>query len=83
MSDLETTLRTMARNGRLNHVSVGFINGKWSGSYRGVEDRDGRIFEASDPVAAIMGALTGRKVVEVATTKKVVAKPKQEEEDLL
>lgn len=92
MSDLETTLRTMARNGRLNHVSVGFINGKWSGAYRGVEDRDGRIFEAADPVAALIGALTGRKIAPateaknapVAATKTVVAtKPKQEDEDLL
>lgn len=61
-SDLENTLRSMAKSGRLNHVSVGFINGKWSGSYRGVENRDGRIFDADDPVAALIGALTGRKI---------------------
>ena len=84
MSDLEGTLRALARNGRLNHVSVGFINGKWSGSYRGVDDRDGRLFEANDPVAAIMGALTGRKVAAVTEAKKVpVTKPKPEDEDLL
>lgn len=84
MSDLEATLRTMARSGRLNHVSVGFINGKWSGSYRGVDDRDGRHFEANDPVAAIMGALTGKKIATVTEAKKApVTKPKQEDEDLL
>lgn len=82
-SDLESTLRSMARSGRLNHVSVAFSNGKWFGSYRGVENKDGRHFEASDPVAALMGALTGRKIAPVTEAKKApVTKPK-EDEDLL
>lgn len=84
MSDLESTLRTMARSGRLNHVSVGFINGKWSASYRGVENKDGRIVDDKDIVIAFMGALTGRKIAPVTEAKKVsVTKPKQEDEDLL
>ncbi len=86
MSDLESTLRSMAKSGRLNHVSVAFSNGKWSGSYRGVEDRDGRHFEANDVVSALMGALTGRKVAEPAapSREKAPAKVKpKEDEDLL
>lgn len=80
MSDLESTLRTMAKSGRLNHVSVGFINGKWSAAYRGVEDRDGRIFESNDIVAALIGALTGRKIAPPAQPK---AKKATVDEDLL
>ena len=79
MSDLENTLRTMAKSGRLNHISVGFINGKWSAAYRGVEDLDGRIFEANDIVSALIGALTGRKVTAPPDPKKV----RPQEEDLL
>lgn len=80
MSDLENTLRTMAKSGRLNHVSVGFSNGKWSGSYRGVENRDGRIFDADDPVSALIGALTGRKVAPPVQPK---ARKAAVDEDLL
>lgn len=84
MSDIESTLRSMAKSGRLNHVSVGFINGKWSGSYRGVEDRDGRIFEADDPASALIGALTGKKVAPPVPPKVARATKKPvEDEDLL
>lgn len=86
MIDIESTLRSMAKSGRLNHVSVGFINGKWSASYRGVEDRDGRIVESNDIVSAFIGALTGRKMAEPAapSREKAPAKVKpKEDEDLL
>ncbi len=58
MSDLETHLRSAAKAGRLNYISVGFSKGVWSASYRGVDDRDGRIFDHKDVVAALTGALT-------------------------
>lgn len=64
MSDIETSLRALAKSGRLNHVSVGFINGKWSASYRGVGDKDKRMAEHSDPASALLMALTGRKIDE-------------------
>jgi len=80
--DLPALIRAAAKSGRLNHISVGFINEKWSASYRGVEDRDGRIFCHSDPVDALIGAITGRKIPEPP-----VVKPKRtkivQEDDLL
>ena len=82
MSDLEGTIRTLARNGRLNHVSVGFSNGKWCAAYRGVDDRDGRIFEDRDPIVALIGALTGRKIAPPVQPK-VVKKTTAVDEDLL
>lgn len=85
-TDLETALRTAAKSGRLNHVSVGWINGKWSGSYRGVENRDGRIFDHDDIVSALIGAITGRKMPAPEVVKKVrkkVDEVKDEYEDLL
>ena len=84
MSDIETTLRSLAKSGRLNHVSVGFINGKWSGSYRGVDHNDFRIFAADDPVSALIGALTGKKVAPPVPPKVARATKKLvEDEDLL
>jgi len=88
VSELEAAIRNAARSGRLNHVSVGFINGKWSASYRGVEDRDGRIVAHSDPVSALMGALTGRKIPEPPPPAPVAKKKKptpvvEDDEDLL
>lgn len=62
MPDLETLIRSAARSGNLNHLSLAFIDGKWSASYRGVSDSDKRIVEHVDPVDAMVTALTGRKV---------------------
>lgn len=64
MSDIETSLRVLAKSGRLNHVSVAFVDGTWSASYRGVEDRDKRFVTHSDPASAMLMALTGRKIDE-------------------
>lgn len=79
MSDLESELRKAAKSGRLNHVSVGFINGKWSASYRGVENRDGRIVDHDDIVSALIGALNGRKPPE--PPEPVKAKPPARKKD--
>jgi hypothetical protein len=57
VSDLETLLRAAAKSGRLNYISVGFTKGVWSASYRGVEDREGRMFDSKDVVVALTGAL--------------------------
>lgn len=62
--ELATLIRTAAKSGRLNHLSVAYMNGKWSASYRGVSDPDKRIIEHTDPVDALIGALTGRKMPE-------------------
>lgn len=62
--ELATLIRTAAKSGRLNHLSVAYMNGKWSASYRGVADHDKRIVEHSDPADALIGALTGRKMPE-------------------
>ena len=56
--DLESALRSAAKSGRLNYISVGFSNGVWSASYRGVDDRDGRICDHKDVVVALTTALT-------------------------
>lgn len=78
MSDLESMIRSAAKSGRLNHISVGFINGKWSASYRGVENKDGRIAAHVDPVCAMIEAITGRKTLPPKTKK-----PSMDEDDLL
>ena len=65
MSDLETALRSAARSGRLNHLSLAVKwSGGWEAAYRGVANEDHRMVAHSDPVAALIGALTGRKVPE-------------------
>lgn len=81
MNDLPSIIRAAAKSGRLNHISVGFIDGKWSASYRGVEDRDGRVFAHSDAVDALIGAITGRKIPEPVIQKPKKTKPV--EDDLL
>ena len=62
--DLATLIRSAAKSGRLNHLSLAWINGKWSASYRGVADPDKRIVDHSDPADALIAALTGRKMPE-------------------
>lgn len=77
MSDLETTIRSLAKNGRLNHFSLLFNNnGTWSASYRGVDHNDKRIAEHADPVSALTAALSGRKPSE-APAAKPVRKPRR------
>lgn len=88
--DLEARLRSLARSGRLNYVSLAFPlsgKGEWEATYRGVEDRDTRFASHSDPVSALLMALTGRKP---AATKPASRRPKRaakpvddDDEDLL
>ena len=80
MTELETAIRTAARSGRLNHLSLAFMNGKWSASYRGVSDPDKRIVDHADPVAAMVAALTGKRPV---APPKAKTKPVDDEDDLL
>lgn len=61
-ASLEDLIRKAAKSGRLNHLSIAFINGSWEASYRGVEDKDKRIVAHKDPVCALMESLNGRKV---------------------
>lgn len=67
---LELALRSLAKSGRLNHLSVAFVNGQWEASYRGVDNADKKIVQHKDVVEAITAALKVRK-------------PPKEEEDLL
>ena len=60
--DLESILRSAAKSGRLNHLTLAAKwDGGWEAGYRGVATDDHRIVTHSDPVAALTGALTGRK----------------------
>lgn len=62
MSQLEDLIRSLAKSGRLNHLSLGFLNnGQWGASYRGVSDADKRIVDHPDPVDALISALSGKK----------------------
>lgn len=70
--DLAALIRSAAKSGRLNHLSLAWINGKWSASYRGVADPDKRIVDHSDPADALIAALTGRKMPEHVVTAKAV-----------
>lgn len=95
MTDLETAIRSAAKAGRLNHLSLAVTwEGKWEASYRGVDHKDHRITTHSDPASALLMALTGRKVDEPKPTpkkrrSKLVAPPKpaaaveEDEDDLL
>lgn len=90
MSDLESTLRNSAKAGRLNHISLAVTwDGKWEASYRGAATEDHRIKGHSDPVSALLMALTGRTIEEPKkTTKKREPKPVaapvvDDEDDLL
>lgn len=91
MSDLETALRNSAKAGRLNHVSLAFTwDGKWEAAYRGVPHNDHRIVQHSDPVSALLAALTGKKIPEPvkrqASRKKApvtAPEPEEYEDDLL
>lgn len=93
MSDLETLIRSLAKSGRLNHLSLGFLsNGQWGASYRGVLDADKRMADHPDPVAALIAALSGRKPAppppppqktRVRPAPKPVAAPLEDDEDLL
>lgn len=65
MSDLESALRSAAKSGRLNYLSLSFTaKGTWEATYRGVADQDLRHVEHSDPASAIHSALIGRKIAE-------------------
>lgn len=62
ISDLETLIRSLAKSGKLNHISLGFTNsGQWGASYRGVLDADKRMVDHPDPVEALKAALSGKK----------------------
>ena len=64
MSDtLENLMRSLAKSGRLNHLSVGYDiqTGGWFASYRGVLDADKRLVTHADPADALMAALSGKK----------------------
>ena len=73
MSDLESAIRNAAKSGRLNHVSLAVTwDGKWEAAYRGSTTGDHRIVGHSDPISALIGALTGR------TPPEVVKKPSRQ-----
>lgn len=80
MSDLESALRSAARSGRLNYLSLSFTaKGTWEATYRGVADQDLRHIEHSDPASAILSALSGRKVAEPKPEAKGKAKRQVEQ----
>lgn len=61
-TDLEAAIRNAVKQGRLNHISLAIKwDGTWEAGYRGVATDDHRIVAHSDPVGALIGALTGRK----------------------
>ena len=61
MRDLETAITQAAKSGRLNHVTLSVKwDGGWEAGYRGVATGDYRTVSHKDPVAALIGALTGR-----------------------
>ena len=90
MSDLESTIRSIAKAGRLNHLSLAATwDGKFEASYRGVATDDHRIKSHSDPATALLMALTGRNIDEPKkATRKRESKPAaapavDDEDDLL
>ena len=63
MSEIEDRISRLARSGDLNHISLAHSpEHGWSASYRGVSDKDCRITHHPDPLAALLMALTGRKI---------------------
>lgn len=92
-SDLENLIRSLWKSGRLNHISVAFMNdGEWSASYRGVQDADKRMISHPDPVEALKAALSGKKPpppppppkkTRARPVPKPVAAPVDDDEDLL
>ena len=72
--DLESIIRSAAKSGRLNHLTLAAKwDGGWEAGYRGVATDDHRIAAHSDPVAALLGALTGRKQPEPEKPKRTRA----------
>lgn len=72
MSDLETAITQAAKSGRLNHVTLSVKwDGGWEAGYRGVATGDYRTVSHKDPVAALIGALTGKKQPDAPKPKKV------------
>lgn len=79
-TDLESILRSAAKSGRLNHLTLAAKwDGGWEAGYRGVATDDHRIVAHSDPVVALTGALTGRtpKAEPPARKQAEVTKPKR------
>lgn len=60
---LEELLRSCARKGELNYLSIAFTDRGFEAAYRGVK-RDGSLSAHHDPVCAIFKALTGKPGVE-------------------
>lgn len=85
MSDIETALRKAAKAGRLNHVSLAATwDGKFEAGYRGITSEQHRTVKHADPVAALIGALTGRTPTKTTSPKATVDEPKTDDnEDLL
>ena len=85
-TDLESALRSAAKSGRLNYISLAFVKDKWEVVYRGVDSKDGRFCSHTDVVSAMISGLTGRKIAEPERSKPAarVRKPVQDEnEDIL
>lgn len=78
MNELETLIRSLAKSGRLNHLSVGHdsATGGWFASYRGVLDADKRMVTHEDPASALLSALTGRKIEPPPKPKRIAPKAK-------
>ena len=94
MSDLETLIHSLAKSGRLNHISMGHdtATGGWFASYRGVKDEDKRMITHGDPVQALLAVLSGKKPAppppppkktRARPAPKPVAAPVDDDEDLL
>ena len=83
--DLESIIRSAAESGRLNHITLAAKwGGGWEAGYRGVATGDYRTVSHKDPVAALIGALTGKKQPDAPKPKKVKAPSVSDDnEDLL
>lgn len=84
MKNLDELIRDAAKFGRLNHFTLSATwDGKWEAAYRGVATEDHRSAQHSDPVAAAIGALTGRRPPEIEKPKRSKPRPAVDEDILV
>ncbi len=64
MSDdtLSDAVRRVVKRGGFSHLSLASSGNLFKAAFRGVDHKDHQIAENSDPVAALIEALTGRRM---------------------
>ena len=77
MKTLEEVIRECAAKGELSHVSIAFTTRGWAAAYRGAT-RDGTVATHSDPVCALLEAMTGKPGTAPAAAPRVARKRRAE-----